>query len=270
MVMGYSLKLPWLEPCPEQYPFSNDRQVHVPGRSACGGEIALFAAALPTMSTFPLFLNAYVCQQNFLPILAELDRPTPFRKAAVVVLSIGFSGIIYVLFASAGALTFGDGVDADILSSYPQNAVAGFARLCLVVMALCSVPIQVFPGRTSLLSLAEASGLCARQVVPVAVGAEAEERVFVSGTLPLLFTVLFMGAGTATALRVSDLGIAAALTGATGATMVAVLAPAGSYVLLHPEPRFGSKRLLAAAMFVAGLFVMVLSLILAFMPLSKI
>ena len=34
---------------------------------------------------------------------------------------------------------------ADVLNAYPSNTAARFARLCLAVMAVCSIPIQVLP-----------------------------------------------------------------------------------------------------------------------------
>ena len=67
------------------------------------GIIALLLMFLPTLIALPTFLNAYVCQQNFLPILAELDRPTPNRKLSLSALTIGVSASVYLVFAWAGA-----------------------------------------------------------------------------------------------------------------------------------------------------------------------
>ena len=75
----------------------------LPGATACGGELVAVGGALPTLIALPTFLNAYVCQQNFLPILAELDRPTPNRKLSLSALTIGVSASVYLVFAWAGA-----------------------------------------------------------------------------------------------------------------------------------------------------------------------
>ena len=122
--------------------------------------------------------------------------------------------------------------------------------------------IQVLPGRASLISLVEATGLGATGAPrPVEGGLDASgSSMFVREPLPLVLTALFIVVGTGVALCTSDLGIAVALTGATGAVMVSVLVPAGSYVLLHPQPRLGIRRVLAAAMFVAGIVIMIISL----------
>jgi len=73
---------------------------------------------------------------------------------------------------------------------------------------------------------------------------------FISNRFDLLCTLLIMIFTISVALAVSDLGIVAALTGATGATMIGYVVPGLLYVLLHrrysgPQGEEGAEELIS-------------------------
>lgn len=109
-----------------------------------------------TLSSFPIFVFAYTCHQNMFAIINELE-PTEksgsqTRQANMIIRNaITVACASYLVVGIIGYLTFGNSVDANIITMYPKDSVPSLiGRLCIVVMVSLSFPLQCHPCRGSL------------------------------------------------------------------------------------------------------------------------
>ena len=123
-----------------------------PPRSPCPGEVRL-ATAQPSdiLRALAKFVLAYGCQQNILPIVGELHRPSTARTFTVELCSIGLALLVYTAVASAGYLTFGDSVCSNVLNSYPRNAHIAAVRAMIAAVVVTSYPLLAYEARRSIL-----------------------------------------------------------------------------------------------------------------------
>ena len=79
---------------------------------------------------------------------AELKRPTITRFGLVTVCATAICAVIYSLTGAFGYLTFGHGVNSDILLSYKDDDVlAVVARALIVIVVFSTFAICHFVGR---------------------------------------------------------------------------------------------------------------------------
>lgn len=109
-----------------------------------------------TLSSFPIFVFAYTCHQNMFAIINELE-PTEksgsqTRQANMIIRNaITIACASYLVVGIIGYLTFGNKVDANIITMYPKDSVPSLiGRLCIVVMVSLSFPLQCHPCRGSI------------------------------------------------------------------------------------------------------------------------
>eukprot|EP00928_Gymnodinium_smaydae_P012060 TRINITY_DN14395_c0_g5_i3.p1 TRINITY_DN14395_c0_g5~~TRINITY_DN14395_c0_g5_i3.p1 ORF type:complete len:534 (-),score=77.25 TRINITY_DN14395_c0_g5_i3:177-1724(-) len=226
------------------------------GDVACQGTVSLWTSPLSVLTQFVIFTNAYTCQHAMLPIVAELKRPTRRRKCIVIFGAMGAVCLLLLTVGVAGYLTFGSAVESNVLFSYPTNSM--FVVLALVGMiidVLSSYPLLMFMTRLSVCNLLR-NALCwlgcpyiewlDNEEVPHpttsngALAPDSEEaplvvsplylRDFIGNRFELICTLLIMSFTLGVALVVTDLGMVAALTGATGATMIGYVVPGFLYV----------------------------------------
>jgi len=238
--------------------------------TTCKGEVVLSAAPVDILTQFVIFTNAYTCQHAMLPIVAELERPTRRRRMAVIFGAMGAVCFLLLVVGTAGYLTFGDAVQSNVLFSYPHDSMlVVLALIGIIIDVLSSYPLLMFMTRISISNLIrialESLGLSDPKWEPqpspflepqpapidliedmpleassdswryIAVVSPMDWSDFISGRMDLLATALIMVFTIAVALAVSDLGIVAALTGATGATMIGYVVPGLLYVLLSRQ-----------------------------------
>lgn len=122
------------------------------------------------VSIFPVFVFAFTCAQNMLPVHNEMRASTAthfgFTRQAVVT-SISLAGAVYLvsdfldlfrlshrfpnlchlhcqLVGVLGYLSFGSNVGDNIITMYPSTSLfVCFGRVSIVVLTLCSYPMQV-------------------------------------------------------------------------------------------------------------------------------
>ncbi|TIB06657.1 hypothetical protein E3P96_00205 [Wallemia ichthyophaga] len=103
------------------------------------------------ISKFPVLVFAFTCAQNFYPVKNELRSNSHGSTCAVIAISIGIAAGLYQIIGVLGYVTFGDKVNSNIMSMYPDTSILiSFGRLAIAVLVLSSYPLQVHPCRNSL------------------------------------------------------------------------------------------------------------------------
>jgi amino acid permease len=119
----------------------------------CEGETSNILLSIDVLRVFSIFIFAFSCQINMFPVVNELRRPSQKRFDFVIKYSILTSCVIYLIVAVCGYKTFGDKVESNILINYPNNVWTSICRVCISFLVIFSYPLQVLPGRASLLAL---------------------------------------------------------------------------------------------------------------------
>ncbi|KAI9845751.1 MAG: hypothetical protein M1837_004584 [Sclerophora amabilis] len=104
---------------------------------------------LATLSSFPVIVFAYTCHQNMFSVLNEIKNNSHKSTTSVVGTSIGSAGIIYILVAIAGYLSFGDNVGGNVVRMYGPSTASTIAKAAIVILFVFSYPLQVHPCRAS-------------------------------------------------------------------------------------------------------------------------
>ncbi|KAI9873699.1 MAG: hypothetical protein M1830_010707 [Pleopsidium flavum] len=133
--------------------------------------IIQWAGVIPTLSSFPVMVFAFTCHQNMFSILNEINDNSDFRTTSVVFASTGAAGLIYILVAITGYLSFGNSVAGNIVGMCKsrklltkQRSFYGSVNACvdapsitstvgkvaIVVLVMFSYPLQVHPCRASI------------------------------------------------------------------------------------------------------------------------
>ena len=109
-----------------------------------------------TLSSFPIFVFAYTCHQNMFAIINELkpsdtDGSQTRQSNLIIRNAISIACLSYLIVGIFGYLTFGNSVNANIITMYPHNSISSLiGRLCIVVMVSLSFPLQCHPCRGSI------------------------------------------------------------------------------------------------------------------------
>lgn len=108
-----------------------------------------------TLSSFPIFVFAYTCHQNMFAIINELkaseEAGSRTRQANIIIRNaILVACASYLVVGVIGYLTFGNAVNANIITMYPRDSVLSLiGRLCIVIMVSLLYPLQCHPCRGS-------------------------------------------------------------------------------------------------------------------------
>jgi amino acid permease len=175
-----------------------------------------------------------------IPIVRELKDPTPRRKGLVAAGAMSIALTMFLVVGTAGYLTFGDAVDSDILLSYPaSSAIVNVCRVGIIIDVLTSYPLLMFVTRISIKNLLEpalgAHGRRSEQAPQAdegSMGCAFWRNNFITAPMDFAATGIIVCFTMFVAISVSDLGIVAALTGATGATMIGYICPGFLYASL--------------------------------------
>ena len=83
---------------------------------------------MDTVKTLTVYIFAFTCHQNIFSVCNEVRNFSLPKVNKVIGISIGSSGVIYIVVACAGYATYGPEVASDILVSYPQTKLLSAAR----------------------------------------------------------------------------------------------------------------------------------------------
>ena len=295
IVLGVALLvfLVYFEPCDMLSPCG------AVGDTSCRGDIHLTGAPLPTISSFIVFIYSFTCQQSMLPILAELDNPTPRRLLWLVGSAMAIVLPVYTLVSIFGYLAYGSRVESDVIDSLPHNVVSSVARVSMGVAVITSFPIQTFATRKAVSSISRtfqalycrppasapsadeareadapakspsadvaATDVKASAVVADAASGERLWAVFIDDRLELVVAVLIIAVSFSVAMVVDDLGVVVSMTGSLGAASISMVFPGIFYAFVMREHGWPCLRIAAVGLTVVGVIVIPLSLTLTAM-----
>lgn len=227
-----------------------------------------------TLASFPIFVFAYTCHQNMFAILNELEPSekdgSQTRQSNIIIRnSILIACFSYLIVGILGYLTFGDSVNANIITMYPKDSIPSLVgRLCIVIMVSLSFPLQCHPCRGSVNhvlhfiqngvltdgpSRSPGGGYLP---IPDANDSQSADESFISTTpmegghdtdghdpviVPLtkkkfyIITTVIVVASYITAISVKSLAHVLAFVGSTGSTSISFILPGlFGYMLIKP------------------------------------
>lgn len=252
------------------------------------------------LSVFPVFVFAFTCAQNMLPVHNEMRAAGPlhfFRTRKAIFSSISLAGTVYLIVGVLGYLSFGSNVGANIITMYPDTSLfVCFGRVSIVILTLCSYPLQVHPCRAALdkvlaprtASLDQSSsnqsnrqpdtryrdddGNVSSDYVENDSGeASAQQHLLTPITNHTtqsemsiqrlcVLTGIILSATFIIALIVDDLGLILGYVGSVGSTTISFILPGLLFSSLHKEGSRSRFRRLAQGLVVYGMIVMILCL----------
>lgn len=106
-----------------------------------------------TLLLFPIFVFAYTCHQNMFAIINELKpsdtNGSQTRQLNMIIRNaISTACVLYIVVGVIGYLTFGNSVNANIITMYPSTLIFSLiGQICIVIMVALSFPLQCHPCR---------------------------------------------------------------------------------------------------------------------------
>jgi amino acid permease len=177
--------------------------------------------------------NAFIAHFNAPKFLAELKDNTMTRFHKVIGWSFATSIALYALITSFGFLTFGAAANGLILNNYSAgDALASISRIAVAISITCSYPLIFAGSRDGLLDLFK---------IPMK---QRDQALVNKATMAILTVVTVM------ASQLRDLGIVAAVGGATFGTALVFVYPA--VMFLKTQAKRTRETIPAAAIGVLG------------------
>ena len=209
------------------------------------GSAGARSALSPTSLILACMLsNAYIAHFNAPKFLTELKNNTMPRFHQVIAWSFGTSIALYAAVTSFGFLTFGAASNGLILNNYSNtDALMSIARIAVAVSITCSYPLIFVGSRDGLLDLFKVK--------------EARD----SARFLNKVTVATLAVVTLLASQLRDLGIVAAVGGATFGTALVFIYPA--IMFLKSQSERNAETFPAAAIGVLGVLMSAIGTVLS-------
>uniref|UniRef100_A0A8C6YAZ3 Solute carrier family 38 member 4 n=1 Tax=Naja naja TaxID=35670 RepID=A0A8C6YAZ3_NAJNA len=202
----------------------------------------IFLCFFQTAYTIPILAFAFVCHPEVLPIYSELKNRSRKRMQNVSNISIMGMLIMYLLAALFGYLTFYGEVEDELLHTYRKvytfDTLLLMVRLAVLVAVTLTVPIVLFPIRTSLTTL-----LFPRRPFSWI-------RHFLIAVVILIFNNLLV-------IFVPTIKDIFGFIGASAATMLIFILPAAFYLrIVKKEPLRSPQKIGALIFLIVGIIFM--------------
>ncbi|XP_062990037.1 sodium-coupled neutral amino acid transporter 4 [Elgaria multicarinata webbii] len=199
-----------------------------------------------TAYTIPILAFAFVCHPEVLPIYSELKNRSRKRMQNVSNVSITGMLVMYLLAALFGYLTFYGEVEDELLHTYTKaysfdtfDTLLLMVRLAVLVAVTLTVPIVLFPIRTSVTTL-----LFHRRPFSWI-------RHFIIAAIILAFNNLLV-------IFVPTIRDIFGFIGASAATMLIFILPAAFYLRIVKKEPFRSPQKIGALVFlIVGIIFMI-------------
>lgn len=257
--------------------FSTEARSKLPPR----GEIHWIVLSPHILPIFPVFVFAFTCAQNMLPVYNELSASDPLmhldRAKWAIGASIGGAGTVYSAVSVLGYLEFGSNLGDNIIAMYPSTSIfVAIGRLSIVLLTIFSYPLQVHPCRAAIdkvLSPPRAPGVelpedDEREAEDERIEEEGEEDDTYESLLHppaqqheeialgrwTTITACIVSTAFVVALLVDDLSIILGFVGSLGSTTISFILPGILYSSLHDrnDPLRRPAQFLAGWGFVVG------------------
>ncbi|CCG83831.1 protein of unknown function [Taphrina deformans PYCC 5710] len=191
------------------------------------------------LSSLPVFVFAFTCHQNIFTVVNEIRDTSQKQINVVVSTAIGGSWFVYLLVAITGYLSYGDNVNGNIVSMYPNSPTANIGRVAIVILILFSYPLQAHPCRASLdkilVSISRVwhgadestTRFASSQSSLRSFGSKGEEaaREEIGETRWTILTTFILISSYLVAMAVSSLEVVLAYVGSTGSAAISFILP---------------------------------------------
>ncbi|MGH0137308.1 UNVERIFIED_CONTAM: hypothetical protein FKN15_069944 [Acipenser sinensis] len=196
-----------------------------------------------TVYAVPILTFAFVCHPAVLPIYEELKDRSRKRMQNVSNVSFFAMFVMYLLAALFGYITFGNNVEPELLHTYSKvykfDVVLLIVRLAVLTAVTLTVPVVLFPIRTSVNQL-----LCA-----------SKEFSWVRHTI---ITFVLLGFTNILVIFVPTIRDIFGFVGASAAAMLIFILPSAFYIKLVKKESIKSVQKIGAVIFcISGFFVMI-------------
>ncbi|KFV45346.1 Putative sodium-coupled neutral amino acid transporter 7, partial [Tyto alba] len=163
-------------------------------------------------NAMPTICFGFQCHVSSVPVFNSMKQPEVKTWGAVVTAAMVIALFVYTGTGVCGFLTFGAGVEQDVLLSYPSNDIpVALARAFIILCVLTSYPILHFCGRAVL------EGLWLRYT-----GVTVEEDVVRERRRRLLQTISWFLLTLLLALFIPDIGKVISVIGGLAACFIFV------------------------------------------------
>ncbi|XP_004711491.1 sodium-coupled neutral amino acid transporter 4 [Echinops telfairi] len=202
-----------------------------------------FAFNSRTAYAIPILAFAFVCHPEVLPIYSELKDRSRRKMQTVSNVSITGMLLMYLLAALFGYLTFYGEVEDELLHAYSKvytfDTLLLMVRLAVLVAVTLTVPIVLFPIRTSVITL----------LFP--------NRPF-SWIRHFLIAAIIIALNNVLVILVPTIKYIFGFIGASSATMLIFILPAAFYIrLVKKEPLRSPQKIGAFIFLVIGIIFMI-------------
>lgn len=261
--------------------------------NATASGVVLVNLSSEFLYAFSIQALAFCCQFNILPVLAELQDPTPERMNTVKRASIFVAFLLYAIFGSFGYLAFGADTQADLLSNFPAtDPVITVGRVLLAVALLLKCPLMMQPLRSTIHAIMVPKKKNSRKsetqlkapLLPsdgsIQGGEESPEAAASANEAPPLGgrrkmtlllgeTAVLLGMACVPAMCITDIAALYSLVGATCGSMICFLLPGGIGLSVDTDKavagfqmtksRMDSNKTIAMMVFFFGIITLVAS-----------
>uniref|UniRef100_A0A674D8B2 Sodium-coupled neutral amino acid symporter 2 n=1 Tax=Salmo trutta TaxID=8032 RepID=A0A674D8B2_SALTR len=199
-----------------------------------------------TVYAVPILTFAFVCHPAVLPMYEELKDRSRRKMQGVANVSFLAMFIMYLLAALFGYLTFNVHVEPELLHTYSKvyksDVILLIVRLAVLTAVTLTVPVVLFPIRTSVNQL-----LCA-----------SKEFSWIRHTI---ITVVLLACTNCLVIFVPTIRDIFGFIGASAAAMLIFILPSAFYIkLVKKEPMKSVQKIGASIFLCSGFFVMIGSL----------
>ncbi|KAJ0012485.1 hypothetical protein NQD34_016819 [Periophthalmus magnuspinnatus] len=208
---------------------------------ACTPKYVVFNSQ--TVYAVPILTFAFVCHPAILPMYDELKDRSRRKMQNVANVSFLAMFIMYLLAALFGYLTFNIHVEPELLHTYSKvyksDVVLLIVRLAVLTAVTLTVPVVLFPIRTSVNQL-----MCA-----------SKDFSWVRHTL---ITLVLLGGTNALVIFVPTIRDIFGFIGASAAAMLIFILPSAFYIkLVKKESMKSMQKIGATAFLICGFLVMI-------------
>uniref|UniRef100_A0A8C8M9N9 Sodium-coupled neutral amino acid symporter 2 n=1 Tax=Oncorhynchus tshawytscha TaxID=74940 RepID=A0A8C8M9N9_ONCTS len=199
-----------------------------------------------TVYAVPILTFAFVCHPAVLPMYEELKDRSRRKMQGVANVSFLAMFIMYLLAALFGYLTFNVHVESELLHTYSKvyksDVILLIVRLAVLTAVTLTVPVVLFPIRTSVNQL-----LCA-----------SKEFSWIRHTI---ITMVLLASTNCLVIFVPSIRDIFGFIGASAAAMLIFILPSAFYIkLVKKEPMKSVQKIGASIFLCSGFFVMIGSL----------
>jgi sodium-coupled neutral amino acid transporter 3 len=213
-------------------------------------EVEWISLTLASAYAIPTMVFAFQCHASVLPIYAELKQASKQKMQYVSTISIGLVFIMYLLASLFGYLTFKNVTGPELFVMYsgymPDDKIILVGRLMVLICVIFSAPLLHYPCRKALIL-----GIWGEDRMP---GKKDFSWLIWLGSMFGILTLVVL-----LVVYVPSIKEVFGLAGATVASMLVIVMPAGFYYQLGPEPKNSMKKRINLVVVVFGFIFIVFS-----------